>query len=659
MRAEGERIIYVKYSKTYEFHQAYIFSNSAHKDYIMCPQEYTIINRNCAYFYLIYGTRRDYLQSRESYEHPWRGKAPQKPTGRLRQWIANTTNMIHGRALKGADIGASGDGINLVKWRAGGSSSYRVSILLCVALWRCPKALIRHSKCSNKIANTTNMINGRALKGADIGASGGLCRAGHSNQGKWNICCAVCFSSPRVFDLIPHQFISRTGKRVEYRRQTEYKLQKKPRGHCLVMYTIESTVFISKVDYAPDHKNWLHLYKGQIIEITGLTGQEDLLYGKDHKDENGKEGFFLASHVEKSRYGPADAEISAGLWKSLNFNVHVKLISSLQDFTTHIKIYRDKIINDLEEQECFVFVFIGHGFEEDKTEYIELPEDDSDYNSIFSNNEEKYNHINENDLFYSTCSGDEGSCSNEMCDNNCKGQDTANFDPKCLSIYDKIKVISEPNSTKFKINTQSNVIKNFSTGLCDKINTTYKHTTNINDIRKSMSSVNTIFSELSEHTQDTLEDIATKSNDIFNIDKIKYVNNEYITNTHQQEVDDNIFDKGNSNFQLEKSVGMQLKDKTEPTRIYNSKGNHIIENENLISETDRLCNTSAPRIGYPIRLIYEEFTPEKCPNLIGVPKLFYIQRRRPNTTVQVNALNQKCIYFSSISKNGYGKYTKW
>ncbi|CAL4220940.1 unnamed protein product, partial [Meganyctiphanes norvegica] len=47
-------------------------------------------------------------------------------------------------------------------------------------------------------------------------------------------------------------------------------------------------------------------------------------------------------------------------------------------------------------------------------------------------------------------------------------------------------------------------------------------------------------------------------------------------------------------------------------------------------ETDNLNAESMDdiRVGFPARLIYEMFTPQQCPKLEGVPKLFYIQACR-------------------------------
>ena len=51
-----------------------------------------------------------------------------------------------------------------------------------IVMRRSIKTLPYGSNCYNKVANKTNMVKGRPLKDIDIGASGGLCRAEHSNM---------------------------------------------------------------------------------------------------------------------------------------------------------------------------------------------------------------------------------------------------------------------------------------------------------------------------------------------------------------------------------------------------------------------------------------------------------------------------------------------
>ncbi|CAL4058568.1 unnamed protein product, partial [Meganyctiphanes norvegica] len=172
---------------------------------------------------------------------------------------------------------------------------------------------------------------------------------------------------------------------IKYKDEIEYKMCNKPRGHCIIMYTREENIYISQVDFAPKDPQNLHLHEGQVIEMISYTTHKDILYGRPYGIENSKEGYFTKKHVQQSKYGLADADLCADLWTDLDFTVHKIEVKTVEDFKMKLLNCRKVISADTRPQDCFSFTFIGHGYTEDKTEFIELKGFYDEYDDDYSN----------------------------------------------------------------------------------------------------------------------------------------------------------------------------------------------------------------------------------------------------------------------------------
>ncbi|CAL4107231.1 unnamed protein product, partial [Meganyctiphanes norvegica] len=111
---------------------------------------------------------------------------------------------------------------------------------------------------------------------------------------------------------------------------------------------------------------------------------EDILYGKPYGVDDAKEGYFSKKHVTQSQYGLADADLCSDLWSGLDFTIHKMEVKTVGDFKRKLLDCREVINSDTRPQDCLSFTFIGHGYTEEKTEFIELDgyNDKDDSNNI-------------------------------------------------------------------------------------------------------------------------------------------------------------------------------------------------------------------------------------------------------------------------------------
>ncbi|CAL4164038.1 unnamed protein product [Meganyctiphanes norvegica] len=145
---------------------------------------------------------------------------------------------------------------------------------------------------------------------------------------------------------------------IKYKKEIEYKMCNKPRGYCIIVYTIEEDIYISHVELTPKDPQNLQLHVGQIIEVASSTGHEDILYGRQYGVDNANEGFLAKKHVKQSQYGLADADLCADLWNDLGFTVHKMEVKTVEDFKTKLLNLREVISADTGTQDCFSFTFI-------------------------------------------------------------------------------------------------------------------------------------------------------------------------------------------------------------------------------------------------------------------------------------------------------------
>ncbi|CAL4119908.1 unnamed protein product [Meganyctiphanes norvegica] len=398
-----------------------------------------------------------------------------------------------------------------------------------------------------------------------------------------------------------------TRQHIKYKDEIEYKMCNKPRGHCIIMYTREENIYISQVNFAPKDPQNLPLHEGQVIEMISPTTHKDILYVRPYGIENAKEGYFTKKHVQQSKYGLADADLCADLWTDLDFTVHKMEVNTVEDFKMKLINCRKVISTDTRPQDCFSFTFIGHGYTEEQTEFIELKGFSDEYDDDYSNdmyctreNTLAENRFEENGYFVD----DE---SNEV-ENHIKKNEQ-----KCIVSLNnsnntensEISMNLEGGDNDIQSNGTENsvVLPNLEGGDNDKKSNDTENRellTNLEGGDNDIQSNATENSELLTNLEGGDNDIQSNATE----------NSELLTNLEGEDNDIQSNDTENSELLINLEGGNNdIQSNVETDSVGSMPGDYI-------------------KIGFPVRLIYELFTSQQCPRLGEVPKLFYIQACR-------------------------------